>query len=287
MGGLGCARGVQMPVGAGSRQGRATVSLSDRRRRLLLRLNQRKTRVREGLVLVEGARAVEEALLCGAEVRFLLRSPRGTALWPPRLEAAVSERGLAVEEVGDDEMAQVAGTETPQGILAVVREPAADAGPLEGVPEDAPRVRILVLDGIQDPGNVGTLVRVAAAFGCSAVLALDGTADPWGARAVRASAGTVFRLPVRRVPWQEAWEALDGAGIRIWAADAGGDAVGRLPVPERWALALGSEGEGCRDRVLAAAERTVAVPMAPGIESLNVGMAGAILTYELTRGDRS
>lgn len=259
------------------------MALSDRRRRLLQRLHVRKTREREGRVLVEGVRAVTEALRAGAAAHLLLVSPRGREVWTPSLQGAVANAGVPVDEVTDEEMARVAGTETPQGVLLVAAEPPLSLeASLAG-----PGGRILVLDGVRDPGNVGTLIRVAAAFACSAVAALDGTADPWGSRAVRAAVGTTFRLPVLQVGWEEAEEWLAGTGARgraLWVADAGGRPVGG-PEDDRsaWALAVGSEAAGCRPEVASAASGAVGVPMPGGVESLNVGVAGAILLYELTR----
>ncbi|HSG49818.1 MAG TPA: TrmH family RNA methyltransferase, partial [Longimicrobiales bacterium] len=158
--------------------------MSSQRRRLLGRLHRRKTREREGLVLVEGVRGVAEALRTGARARFLLRSPRGDALWTPELDGAVAGSRVEVLNVSDGEMGEVAGTETPQGVLLVAEEPKVHPETLW----EAAAPRVLILDGVQDPGNVGTLVRVAAAFACTGVVALDGTSDLWSARAVRAAA---------------------------------------------------------------------------------------------------
>lgn len=253
--------------------------LSDTRRRLLARLHRRKTREREGLVLVEGVKAVTEALGAGARPRFALRSPRAEALWTPALEAALAAARLVPEEVSDAEMAEAAGTETPQGILVVVDEPSSDPGSLLGA--DVPR--LLLLDGVQDPGNAGTLVRVAAAFGCSGVVALDGTTDLWGARAVRAAAGTAFRVPLLHRSWPDLAPELEARGIPVLVADAGGTPVHRARRSGGWALAVGGEGGGCREAVREVAREVVAIPMPGGVESLNVGVAGAILLYELTR----
>lgn len=234
-------------------------------------------------MLVEGVRAVAEALGSGAEGHFVLASPGGREAWTSGLQEAVAAARVPVEDVTDEEMARVAGTETPQGVLLVAAEPAFDPA----VHLSGPGGRILVLDGVRDPGNVGTLIRVAAAFACSAVVALDGTADPWGARAVRAAAGTTFRVPVLQIRWEEAegWVAGAAAGRPLLVADAAGQPVATLSRERRaWTLALGGEASGCRPAVRSAAARVVSVPMPGGVESLNVGVAGAILLYELTRG---
>ncbi len=257
------------------------MALSETRRRLVNRLHRRRTREREGLVLVEGVRAVEEALEQGARPRFVLLTPRGRELATHGPKAALDRVG-DVQEVTEHEMEAVAGTDTPQGVLLVAEEPRFEPAAVFG----DPGARVLVLDGVQDPGNVGTLVRAAAAFACTAVVALDGTAEVWSAKALRAAAGTAFRIPVLHRSWQEAGPALDASGLPLLRADAGGTPVARAPSMPAWALAVGGEGEGCRPAVAARADRTLAIPMPGGTESLNVGVAGAILLYELTREAR-
>lgn len=228
-------------------------------------------------MLVEGVRAVAEALQAGARARFILRSPRGDALWTRELAAAAA--GIEVVEASDREMAEAAGTEAPQGVLLVAEEPR----PTQTSLREAASPRILVLDGVQDPGNVGTLIRAAAAFACTGVVLLDGTADAWGHRAVRAASGTTFRLPVLHLPWGAVDEALAAGEIPLLVADAGGRDVRSLHIAGRWALAVGGEGAGCRPEVRARAREVVSVAMPGGTESLNVGVAGAILLHELTR----
>lgn len=256
-------------------------------------------------MLVEGVRAVEEVLATDAEVVFAVVSPRlamteggrrilgglsasdGRGAGAGEADSA-SRRVVEVVDVEDEELPGLAGTEQPQGVLLVCEEPEWD---VERLPDSG---RVLVLDAIQDPGNVGTLIRSAAAFGFDAVIALDGTGDPWGAKAVRASAGSVFRLPVGRVSCGEALVALDSNGWRILAAAAegvalrgdGGDGPGRTGRGAgKVALVLGNEGAGVRDEVRRAASETVAVRMSGQVESLNVGIAGSILMHELTRED--
>jgi TrmH family RNA methyltransferase len=254
------------------------VGLSQRRSQLVGRLRNRKTREREGLVLVEGIRGVSEAMLAGAPFRFAVVSPRlDTLAGGAALRGELVGKGVEVEEESDDGLASLADTEQPQGIVAVCAEGAAPD------PAVSPGGRYLVLDGIQDPGNVGTLIRAATAFALDGVLALDGTADPWGAKAVRSAAGMTFRLPVSRLRAQEAVERLEACGVAVFTADADGRDVATVAHRAGWALVVGNEGAGPRAELRAAAADTVRIPMPGPAESLNAGVAGAVLLYALTR----
>jgi len=254
------------------------VGLSQERRKVIGRLRARKTRAREGLVLVEGVRAVNEVLDCGTPVRFavaaarLSHAPGGEALLD-RLSAA----GTDVVLLGDQELAEMSDTERHQGVMLVVAEPVSKL-------EDVARgPRCLVLDGVQDPGNVGTLIRAAVAFSIDGVIALDGTVDPWSPKAVRASAGAAFRIPLVGATWPDAERMLRDSGLPILVADAGGDSVRRCVHRRAFALVLGNEGAGVREAAKVMASGTIAVPMSGPVESLNVGMAGSVLLFELTQ----
>ena len=254
------------------------VSLSQRRTHLVGRLRHRKTRERERLVLAEGIRTVSEALEAGAHPEFAVVSPRlETLAWGADLLVTLRRRLEDVETMADGELDALADTERPQGVLVVFRQPVWDGVSL------AAGGRYLVLDAVQDPGNVGTLVRAATAFRVDGVLALDGTADPWGPKAVRASAGTAFRTPVHQVGMDRAVELLADAHVPVLVAEASGTDVGALPPQPAWALAVGNEGAGVREALRAVARRSVRIPMPGPVESLNAGVAGAILLYALTR----
>lgn len=251
------------------------MALSQRRARLIGRLRSRRTRAREGLVLVEGVRAAREALDAGAVVLFALVSPRledaptGSAL-RARLE------GVEIADVADGELAELSDTRSPQGVLLVCREPEASLAGLAGR-------RYLVLDAVQDPGNVGTLVRAVVAFGLDGIVCLDGTVDPWSPKAVRASAGSVFRRPPVLAREEEVAEWLQRRGVPILVADASGEDVERHRGAASFALIVGNEGEGVRDALKDRADAVVAVPMSGPAESLNAGVAGSILMHTLSR----
>jgi len=264
------------------------VELSLQRRKLLRRLRSRKSREREGLFLVEGIRSAGEALQAGADVRFAVLSSRALGL-PGGEEAVERLRGAGVDlhEVDDSDLAELSDTEAPQGLLLVCREPSTSLETLEATLRATGRersaLRILVLDGLQDPGNVGTLVRVAAAFGLSGVIALEGTVDPYNPKVVRASAGGVFTTPIVTESWGRVRPWLGSQGVRLLVADASGTEVTRVDPGGPWALVIGSEGAGARPEIRREAELSVGLRMPGGAESLNAAVAGSILLYVLTR----
>lgn len=235
-------------------------------------LLRRKGRERHGLFLAEGPRVVADLLRSGLRTEAVLVASAADS--DPELAGlarAAAEAGVPVEEVEAAELETLADTVTPQGVLAVGRIP-------EG-PWPADEVtRILVLDAVQDPGNVGTLIRTAEAVGVDLVVCLPGTADPWSPKVVRAAAGSSFRLPVVSLEWTEARARIRAAEAAIWAADAAGSPLFRGDLaPARLALVVGNEARGVSPSVLAEADRRVAIPMVGRVESLNVAVAGAIL----------
>ncbi|MFB6241091.1 MAG: TrmH family RNA methyltransferase, partial [Gemmatimonadota bacterium] len=183
----------------------------------------------------------------------------------------LGERGAEVREVDAGTLEEFADTVTPQGVLAAARIPARE-------PEELPDGGLLVLDAVQDPGNLGTLLRTAEAMGLAGVISLPGTVDPWNPKALRAAAGSTFRVPVFDADWEEARDRLRERDVEVWAADPLGEPVyGGGAAPERLALVLGNEGSGVSRAVLEDAHRRVRVPTAGSVESLNVAVAGALL----------
>lgn len=258
--------------------------LSKGRERLLRRLKTRKGRPREGLVLVEGLRSVAEALAADVDVRFALRSEGLLTSQRGRMVVqAMTERGVDQEDVDDMTVEALSDTEQPQGVLLVCEEPRAE---LSDWTERTPQV-LLLLDGIQDPGNLGTLVRAARAFGVDGVVVLDGSVDPWNPKAVRAAAGAGFHVGLVRAPWAEVGPWMEARGIEILAGDPAGGDVDDWEPTRPWALAVGNEGSGLRPELVAAARCTIAIRMSAGVDSLNAGVAGSILLHILTRQGRS
>jgi TrmH family RNA methyltransferase len=243
-------------------------------------LRRRKARERQGLFVVEGIRGVEELLRTAIPVKGVLSSerllttPRGVAL-----AAAVADRGIPAESVGEKDFATAADTDTPQGILAVAEVPQIR---LEDLPA-AETLRLLILDGVQDPGNAGTIVRTAAALGATATLALPGTVDLWNSKVVRSGMGAHFHHPCLVGTWEELAEFRERRGLQLWAADVSGESIRSTAPPARLGLIVGNEGSGLSSEARTRADRLVALPIASTVESLNVAVAAGILLYELDR----
>ena len=213
-----------------------------------------------------------EALLAGDVIEVLHTGGHAALL-------AEVPAGVRVTEVDPRVMQRLSDAATPPGALAVVRTPDTAVAP-------HPAGHLVVLDGVSDPGNVGTLIRSAAAFG-AAVLSVGG-ADPFGPKAVRASAGTCYRTVIHRVERAEDLGALlhgDGRMVLGLAADGGStlEEVAADQSPSGVALVVGSEPHGLGEAVRAAIDVLVRIPMAGGIESLNVAAAGAIAMHALMR----
>ncbi len=256
------------------------MALSKTKTKLLERLRSPRQRPREGAFLVEGIRGCREMLRATQplKVRFALVSVSLRESQEGRdLLSSLVAAPFPVEELSQAEFETVSHVERPQGAMLVVSEPGDPLTRMEG----GPAGRILLLDGVQDPGNAGTLIRAARAFGLDGVLALDGTVDPWSPKVVRSAAGSMAHIPVARLTWPEAAGWLEERGVFLLVADPSGEDVRGFLPRAPWALAVGNEGAGSRPALREKAGRVLAIPMAPGVDSLNAGMAGAILLFTL------
>lgn len=246
-------------------------------------LRRRKARDRHQLFVAEGVRTVEELARSSLVIRGVLaapqleETPRGTALL-----AELGARGIAAERVDHHEFASAAETESPQGILAVAEVPERSLEPLAS----RGSLRVLVLDAVQDPGNVGTIVRTAAALGADATVALPGTVDLWNAKVVRSGMGAHFHHPCLSGTWDDLESFRRERAVTVWAADASGESIAACVPPSRLALVVGNEGGGLTSLSRTRADRLVALPIAASSDSLNVAVAAGILLYEL-RVDQS
>jgi len=242
-------------------------------------LRRRKARERQDLFVAEGLRSVEELLESNFEIRGVLVSEAAESSRSQALLAQFGHRDLSVEEVTATEFASAADTESPQGILAIAKIP---SGSLADLPV-ADTLRLLVLDAIQDPGNVGTILRTAAALGATATFSLPGTVDLWNAKVVRSGMGAHFHHPCLSGTWDDLDAFRRERSVSLWAADASGDSIEGLDRPARLAVVVGNEGSGLSPMSRQRAERMVALPITESTESLNVAVATGILLYELRR----
>lgn len=252
---------------------------SQRQEKQLRGLQIRRRRRQEGRFLAEGVRVVEDLLESDLQVEWLCvsstleDSQRGAAL-----VRRAEDRGIELRQLPDREFSALASTEQPQGVIAVVAQPRPGWPDLR---DAGPGTVVLLLDGIQDPGNLGTLIRTAEALGVGAVVALPGTVDPWNPKVVRAAAGALFRVPVLEREWSEASDRLREARFRLLAAEVGGAPPAPAAVPV--GLIMGNEGAGLSEQVRGGVDGAVGIPLRGRAESLNVAAAAAILLYELTR----
>jgi TrmH family RNA methyltransferase len=233
------------------------------------------------VAVAEGVRLVEEALAAG--VRFegvIVARDFGEQPRQSRLLADLAAHAVAIEEVARGDLDRLADTETPQGILAVVEPP---RWTLDQITPGAGQP-VLVLDGIQDPGNVGTLLRTGFALGAAGAIVLAGTADPVHPKVLRAAMGATFRFPTAHADDRQLGAWLRRHRTELWVAAADGAALPRAAPPEFLALAVGNEGAGVRPAIRALATRQVAIPLARGVESLNVAVAAGILLHEVRPG---
>jgi TrmH family RNA methyltransferase len=215
------------------------------------------------VVLLEGPRVVREAVSCGVPLKVLVL--REDVDFEAPAERVVKLGRRAFQSVGQ--------TVTPQGVLALAPRPRRSMG--EAVAAAAAAGwPLVVLDGVQDPGNVGAICRTAAAAGAPALAVLEGGADPFGPKAVRASAGNVFRLTVA----QGRWDDLAGLG-GYGATAAGGTRWDQANLTDTSLIAFGNEARGLSRTDL----QPLTIPMAPGVESLNVAAAVAVVLFEICR----
>jgi RNA methyltransferase, TrmH family len=252
---------------------------------LIRDLHRRRGRERRGLALAEGIRLIVEALAAGIPIRGAAVSPALEATTRGRtLKATLLEREVEVLELSEPELDGLADTEHPQGIIAVI-EP--KRWGLDDIRMTS-RAVVLVLDAVQDPGNVGTLVRTALGLGAAGLIALKGTAELTNPKVLRGAMGATFRLPaVASTPDQfVAWARLQRA--QIWAAEAEGEPLesqtARAADGQPIALVVGNEGAGLSPALVAAADKRIAIRLSRGVESLNVAVAAGILLHEVTRG---
>ena len=223
-----------------------------------------------GEFLGDGIKLLEEAVRWGAPLTTVIVT-EGTVI--PQLPEQVR-----LVEVPEDVMSSVSPMKTPQGALflcQMTRETEKDS--LDGT-------HYLVLDGVQDPGNVGTIWRTADALGCDGLLLVNGCADLWNHKTVRSTMGACFRLPAWETTTEELRRLLAQAGLPLYATALREDTVDlRQADLSRCAVIIGSEGKGVSDELLEVSDRTLKIPMRERCESLNAAAAAAVVLWEMTR----
>jgi TrmH family RNA methyltransferase len=241
------------------------VSIRDRKRR-------------GGGFMVEGPHLVESALGAGAEIvqAFFLGTQHKALI------KRTAHSGARVFEVSEKVLKKLSGTETPQGILAVVS--------LKGstLPDiDMGRGPVVVLDGVQDPGNVGTIIRTADAAGASGVVVLQGTADAFSQKALRASSGSIFNIAIINAQRKTVGHELKGLGLRMVATTLEAEtSIFEADLTGPLALAFGNETKGVSPELRRASDLAVKIPVRGGAESLNVASSAAVALYEVMRRER-
>ncbi len=242
-------------------------------------LHRRRGRDTHGAFLVEGVRSVEAALDAGAPLVEIVVAD--DAADGPRIAALVARAGVPVAVVPARDVARISDAQASQGVVAV-----ADRIVTDDVAALADVRTVVLLDGVQDPGNVGAVIRSAAWFGIDAVVVDAKTADPEGPKAVRASMGGLWDVAIIRVPTlDDSLDVLAGAGAALWGADMGGTDASAWSPPERTALVLGSEAHGLSPDVAGRLDGRVTIARhgragtRAGVESLNVVVAAGILLH--------
>lgn len=242
--------------------------ITSRKNPLLLQVKRlfasKKAREEAGLFVCDGTKLLDEAIRCCPGL--------DTVILRDGVEAAVPA-SVRLVRVPEAVMASISPMASPQGAVFLCRLP-------EEVPF-VPRPGMLLLDGVQDPGNVGTILRTADALDIPAAL-LEGCADLYSPKVVRASMGAVLRRPVAQTTWQEARAACRQAGLPIAVTALNTQAVDirRAPLQDL-AVVIGSEGQGVRREILAQADQALVIPMDPRCESLNAAIAAAIVMWQM------
>jgi TrmH family RNA methyltransferase len=232
----------------------------------------------QGEIAIEGVHLVEEAIRSGLRLSavFFSESARERS---HKLLPQLSSHAEALL-LPDEVFASAVPSETPQGVAALVRM---KPSKIEEVLAAKPAL-LVITAGLQDPGNLGTIARSAEAFGVTGLLLGEKTVSPWNWKAVRASAGSLFRLPTVKVELAKALLQIKAGGVRVLATSSHrGISISDADLSEPLAFVVGSEGAGVPKNVLAQADEVVMIPQSSRVESLNAGIATSIMLYEAAR----
>ena len=242
-------------------------------------------RVREGkepgLIFIEGLRLAEEAFRSALTIEMAF-SLSGSEL-SPALSQPLGQQRIPVFEVTPDIMRALGDTVQPQGIILLAQRPVANLTPDHSLESSL----WLGLDRLQDPGNVGTLLRTAEAAGVTGIVALKGCADAYAPKVLRSAMGSAFRLPIQANASAETLTYFQKAGIKVVVAAGDGEMdYDRYDWTQSTLLLLGNEGRGVAPELMQQSDVRLRIPMQAGVESLNVAAAGAVMLFEAARQRR-
>ncbi|MCL4270255.1 MAG: RNA methyltransferase [Anaerolineales bacterium] len=240
-------------------------------------LGRSKERREAGAFVAEGVRLVEEAVKANWTCRFALYDETLSERGLSQVESLKS-RGVDVEEVSVSVMKSISETEAPQGILAVLE--------FSNLPIPSSPNFILIPDQIRDPGNLGTLLRSAAASGVQAILIPPDTTDAFAPKVLRSGMGAHFRLPIHSMGWEEIEKAVKSDALNVYVADMDGTSCWEQDLRQPVALIVGNEAEGASESARKLADGKISIPMSRETESLNAGVAGSVLMFEIMRQRR-
>jgi len=237
-------------------------------------LSRSKERREAGLFVAEGVRLIEEALNGNWKFETVFYdetlSERGKSLI-----SNLGSRNIEIEEVSESVMKSISETESPQGILAILK--------FSQIPIPDSLNFVLIPDQIRDPGNLGTLLRSAIATGVQAVLIPPETTDTFAPKVLRSGMGAHFKLPIQEMSWEEISQVVKSAGLNVFIADMDGQPCWETDLTKPTALIVGSEAEGASESARRLANGKISIPMSGDIESLNAGVAGSVLMFEVLR----
>jgi len=233
-----------------------------------------KERLEAGAFIAEGVRLIEEAFSANWPFRFVLH----TEGLKPRARALVLRlisNGVESELISESLLNTISETETSQGILAILEH--------HLLPIHQPPDFVLIPDSIRDPGNLGTLLRTASAAGVQAMWVPPETTDPFAPKVVRAGMGAHFRLPIQAMSWEEIQQSSESVKLAVFLADMKGVSCWETDFRQPMALIVGGEAEGASNTARRLAGARVSIPMPGEAESLNAGVAGGVLMFEVVR----
>lgn len=248
--------------------------------KLVRKLASKKARDEENLIVIEGINLVREAMQRQIDIKFILVSDEHEQ--DDFLRTCIDENRLEICQVPENIFSKIVDAENGIGIIAVIAKPSID---LESGSYVSEQGNVLVLDRVQDPGNIGTMIRTAVAAGYEMVVTVKGTADVYSPKVLRSTAGMIFDIPIVQVDDATSLGKLlreFGKKIVVTTVD-GGKTYFSQNLKHGIALIIGNEGNGVSDEVLKLADIKVTIPMKGGIESLNAGVSAAILMYETIR----